>query len=622
MKAGVNYQEDGSCQFTVWAPFADEATMHMVAPKEKELSMTKDEEGYFHLALRDVTPGTTYYYRLDGGNDLPDPASHFQPDGVHGPSQVIDHHNYRWQDQNWRGLSLKDMIIYELHVGTFTPEGTFEAIIPRLDEIAATGINALELMPVSQFSGNRNWGYDGVLPYSVQNSYGTPEQFKKFIEACHQRGIAVILDMVYNHLGPEGNYFGKYGPYFTDTCSTPWGEAINYDGAYSDPVRDYFSDNALFWFKNYHLDGLRLDAVHEVYDRGAIHFWEYTSHKVSELSQREGKKFFLIAESNLNSLHVIKSPEAGGLGFDTQWLDDFHHAIYVLLDKEGHKFYEDFGRMEQLVKAYKEGFVHSGDYVKARKRKHGRSSAGMPGERFVAFTQNHDLVGNRVGGERLSMLISFEGLKLAAAAILLSPYVPMLFMGEEYAEDTSFFYFVSHTDPELIEAVRKGRKEEFAEFNTEGKESPDPQSEETFEKSKLQWQKRKEGKHQVILAWYKELIQLRKTHPALHNFDKNFLSVNIIQNKVLSVERWDDDNRFLCLFNLSDQAVNFTHYDASFSWQKVLDSTEIRWQNVGASSPKENTAPRQINVNISVVLHPWSTTLYQAVNPQKNLSSV
>lgn len=614
MNAGTRYLGNYRCQFTVWAPLADEMTLHIVSPEERQISMTKDEAGYFYIEMKDISPGTTYYYRLDGENDLPDPASHFQPEGVHGPSQVIDQRGYNWHDQAWRGISMKDMVIYELHVGTFTPEGTFEAMIPRLDDLAAMGINAIELMPISQFPGNRNWGYDGVLPYSVQNSYGTPEQFKQLIDVCHQRGIAVILDMVYNHLGPEGNYFGKYGPYFTDSCRTPWGDAINYDGAYSDPVRDFFSNNALFWFENYHVDGLRLDAVHEVHDGGAVHFWEYTSRKVGEFSQKVGKKFFLIAESNLNSPHVIKSPEAGGLGFDAQWLDDFHHAIYVLLDKEGQKFYEDFGRMEQLAKAYKEGFVHSGDYVKARKRKHGRSSAGMPGERFVAFTQNHDLVGNRVGGERLSMLISFEGLKLAAAAILLGPYIPMLFMGEEYAEDTPFFYFVSHTDPELVEAVRKGRKEEFAEFSG-GEESPDPQSEETFKASKLQWQKRQKGKYQVMLAWYKELIELRRIHPALHNFDKNFLWASIIQNQVLSLERWDADNRFLCLINLADQRVNFTHYDSTFSWQKVLDSTESKWKETHNAGQEEvqDEPPARLEAITFLTLQPWSVTLYQAM---------
>lgn len=613
MKAGVNYLGNSHCQFSVWAPLIDNVTLHIVSPKERFLSMTKDEEGYFHTEVKDILAGAKYFYRLDGENDVPDPASHFQPEGVHGPSQVIDHRGYNWKDQNWRGMPLREMIMYELHVGTFTPEGVFEAIIPRLDEIAAIGINVIELMPVSQFPGNRNWGYDGVFPYSVQNSYGTPEQLKRLIEECHHRGIAVILDMVYNHLGPEGNYFGKYGPYFTDKYSTPWGDAINYDGAYSDAVRDYFSDNALFWFKYYHLDGLRLDAVHAVFDTEAVHFWEYTSEKVKKLSQKEGKSFYLIAESDFNSSHVVKLPEVGGFGFNAQWLDDFHHAIYVLLDKEGHKFYEDFGRMEQFAKAIKEGYVHSGDYVKARKRKHGKSSAGIPGDRFIAFTQNHDLIGNRVLGERMSVLISFEGLKLAAAAVLLSPYIPLLFMGEEYAEDTPFFYFVSHSDPELVEAVRKGRKEEFADFKWEG-ESPDPQSEETFEASKLQWQKRKEGKHQVMLAWYKELIQLRRSHPALHNFDKNFLWVNIIQNKVLSLERWDEDDRFLCLFNLADQSVNFTYYDTTYTWKKVLDSTEVRWRETNAANQKEEKGgyPARLGANTSLALQPWSVTLYQA----------
>ncbi|MCC9136085.1 malto-oligosyltrehalose trehalohydrolase [Pontibacter silvestris] len=454
-KVGAEYQEDGHCAFTVWAPQKESMTLHLIHPKEHKVEMQKDKYGYFKVELTDIQPGTKYFFMPDGETDYPDPASNYQPEDVHGPSQVVNHSAYAWQDTNWRGLPFKDLVLYELHVGTFTKEGTFEAIIPLLNDIAETGINAIELLPVSQFPGNRNWGYDGVYPYAVQASYGGPDSLKKLVDACHTSGIAVFLDVVYNHLGPEGNYFAKYGPYFTDQYCTPWGDALNFDGAWSDGVREYFSNNPLYWFEHYHLDGLRLDAIHTVYDTGAVCFWELTHNKKEELEQKLGRPLHMIAESDLNSPKVVKAPEVGGYGFTAQWLDDFHHALYVLLHQEGQKYYEDFGQMEQLAKAYTDGFVHSGEYVGFRKRKHGASSVGVPSDKFVVFTQNHDQVGNHVGSLRLSSLIDFERLKLGAAAIILAPYVPMLFMGDEYAEEAPFYYFISHSDTDLIKAVKR-----------------------------------------------------------------------------------------------------------------------------------------------------------------------
>src|SRR5690606_411563 len=301
---------------------------------------------------------------------------------------------------------------YELHVGTFTDEGTFDAIIPRLDDLLALGINALELMPVAQFPGERNWGYDGVFPYAVQNTYGGPDGLKRLVDACHAKGLAVFLDVVYNHVGPEGNFLSKYGPYFTNKYCTPWGDAINFDDAWCDGVREYFVNNALYWLEYFHIDGLRLDAVHMVFDNGAVHFWQYLADRVKQLQERLGRPLHLIAESDLNSPRVVNPPSVGGYGFTAQWLDDFHHALYVMLDRKGRERYADFGRLDQFAKALKEGFVHSGEFVKFRKRKHGASSAGIPGDRFVAFTQNHDQVGNRPLGERLSSLIDRERLKV------------------------------------------------------------------------------------------------------------------------------------------------------------------------------------------------------------------
>ncbi|WP_255474291.1 malto-oligosyltrehalose trehalohydrolase [Pontibacter qinzhouensis] len=612
MAIGASYAGNNTCVFTVWAPEKESMTLHLLSPKDRKVKMQRHEVGYFRAEVKDVKPGDRYFFMPDGEQDYPDPASHFQPDGVHGPSEVVDHQSHEWQDTTWRGLPFKDLILYELHVGTFTPEGTFEAIIPRLDNLVDTGINAIELMPVAQCPGNRNWGYDGVYPYAVQHSYGGPNGLKKLVDACHARGIAVFLDVVYNHLGPEGNYFGKFAPYFTDKYSTPWGEAINFDDAWSDGVRDYFSDNPLHWFEHYHIDGLRLDAIHTVFDKKAINFWELTYYKVKLLEQKLGRSLYMTAESDYNSPKVMKSPEVGGFGFQAQWLDDFHHSLYVLLNEEGKKYYEDFGQIEQLAKAYTEGFVHSGEFVKFRKQRHGASSAGMSGDKFITFIQNHDQVGNHVGSLRLSTIIDYERLKLAAAAVMLSPYVPMLFMGEEYAEDTPFNYFVHHSDEELIKAVQEGRKEEFSGFNWDAA-PPDPQAEETFTASKLIWEKREKGKHKIMLQWHQELIRLRRTEAALQCFDKNKIRVQTIGQTgfVLLRQCEKDQEHLLCLFNLSEAPLPYTIPATAPTWKKLLDSKLSKWQTGKSKAPC--TLPNQVAANEAVEAPPLSITVYKSL---------
>jgi maltooligosyltrehalose trehalohydrolase len=607
MQAGAHYLGGNRCHFVVWAPEKEKVTLHITGPQARRLPMQRAEEGYFELVADQVQAGTTYFYRLDNEDkDLPDPASYYQPEGVHGPSQVVDHAGYPWRDDAWRGRPFRDLVLYELHVGTFTPEGTFAAIIPRLDDLLTTGINAIELMPVSQVPGNRNWGYDGVYPYSVQNAYGTPEDLKRLVEECHLRGIAVFLDMVYNHMGPEGNYIGQYGPYFTNQYCTPWGDALNFDGAWSDGVREYFANNAAFWAKQYHLDGLRLDAIHTVYDTGAVHFWEYTYDTLKLVREQTGRTFYLIAESDLNSPRVIQSPEIGGYGFQAQWLDDFHHALYVLLNERGRRRYEDFGSLEHLAKALKEGYVHSGDYVKFRKKKFGRSSAGIDGEHFVVFTHNHDQVGNHPRGQRWAGVMDFERLKLGAAVMLLSPYVPMLFMGEEYGEDNPFYYFVSHSDPALVEAVRKGREEEFAGFNSDFK-TPDPQSEGTFNKSKLDWEKRKQGKYAVLLNWYQKLIRLRREEKTLQSYDKNNVDTRIEQEKVLVMRRWNGQQTLICFFNFSEQEISVSLPGGAERMEKVLDSSESHWRE----PEKQNASSRARATSGQLTLAPTSVAVYK-----------
>ena len=594
-------------QFCVWAPEKKQMALHIVKPFEKEFTMHQNDEGCFTVSVETKEKDLCYFFKPDNENDFPDPASQYQPDGVHGASQTIDHSLYKWTDRDWKGIPLSQWILYELHTGVFTPEGTFESIINRLDDLIDVGINAIEIMPVAQFPGERNWGYDGTYPYAVQNSYGGPDGLKKLVDACHQKGIAVILDVVYNHLGPEGNYFPRFGPYFTNKYHTPWGDAINFDDAWSDGVRDYFSDNVIYWFENFHIDGLRCDAIHAIFDHGAVPIWELIHQKVKTLEEKLERRFYLIAESDLNSPAVLKLPEQGGYGFDAQWLDDFHHALYVLLNPSDKQRYYDFGSMQQLVKAYNEGFVHSGEWVRFRKRKFGASSATISGDKFIVFSQNHDQIGNRPDGKRLNRLIDFEKLKLASASILLAPYIPMLFMGEEYAEESPFFYFVSHGDKELIKAVREGRKKEFEDFGFDDT-VPDPQDEDTFNWCKLRWEKRNQGYHGMVLRWYKELTGLRKTLWPLNDFQKRNMRAELINEKAFALFRHTGgmEESMICLFNFSEKETAYT-ITSLHPAVKLLDSREKKWNTV---TEEIKVHPGKTEPNHTILLQPLSVVVY------------
>ncbi|MGE5655462.1 MAG: malto-oligosyltrehalose trehalohydrolase [Actinomycetota bacterium] len=605
MKVGAEYLGNSQCQFTVWAPTLKQVAVQIVSPNNRLLPMEKiDEEGYWQVTTTDLEPGTLYYYQLEGTTDRPDPASQYQPQGVQGPSAVIEH-TFPWTDDRWQGVPLAEMIIYELHVGTFTPEGTFEAMIPRLQDLKRLGVNALEIMPVSQFPGERNWGYDGVFPYAVQNSYGGPQGFKKLIDACHQQGIAVILDVVYNHLGPEGNYFPEFGPYFTSKYRPIWGEALNFDDQYSDGVRNFFHDNALYWFQDYHIDGLRLDAIQAIFEVGARPFLQELADATATLSQQLGRKLYLIAESDLNDVRVLRPKNLGGFGLDAQWCDDFHHSLHALLTGENDRYYQDFGKCEHLEKSFKESFVYSGQYAPHRKRKHGNSAKEQPGQQFVVFSQTHDQIGNRILGDRLSKLVTFDGLKLAAGTVLISPYIPFLFMGEEYGEEAPFFYFVSHSDPNLIEAIRKDKREEFKAFEGRG-EFHDPQSSDTFLQCKLNWDSRNEGKHKVLWEWHQHLIQLRRTLPALKELNKERLELaSNEENKILFLRRWSDDNQIFAILNFNGKDVTFKAGLPEGNWKKILDSSEPKWMGSGSQLP-EQIASRQ-----EVTIQPHTFALYE-----------
>jgi maltooligosyltrehalose trehalohydrolase len=603
VKIGSNYLGDGRCEFTVWAPAHDDVAVQIVSPENRLLPMQKDEQGYFKAQAEGIEPGTLYFYNI-AGDDRPDPASHYQPKGVHEASSVVDHSTFSWNDTSWSGIPLEEMIIYELHVGTFTPEGTFESMIPRLRELREFGVNAIEIMPVAQFPGDRNWGYDGAYTYAVQNSYGGPEGLKKLVDAAHQEGLSVILDVVYNHFGPEGNYTSFFGPYFTETYKTPWGMAMNFDDKYSDGVRNYFIENALYWFQHYHIDALRLDAIHAIYDLGAQHVLRELADRVTALSDSMGRKVYLIAESDLDDVRVIGERELGGHGMDAQWSDDFHHCLHTLLTGEKRGYYQDYGKVEQLAKAYKQGFVYDWQYSRNRKKHYGSDASDRPGHQFVVCTQNHDQVGNRMLGERLTHLVSFEALKLAAGAMMLTPNVPMIFMGEEYAEDSPFLYFVSHTDADLVEAVRQGRKREFADFHAEG-EFVDPFSLDAFHQSTLKWEKRKEGKHKALLELYQHLIHLRRTMPALKALDKQNLEASAVEDdKLLFLRRESNGSQIFSIMNFNDKDVTFNTSPGGI-WRKILDSSDEKWMGSGSTLPEKLIREQEATIR------PQSFALYE-----------
>jgi maltooligosyltrehalose trehalohydrolase len=606
MRIGSFYNSDNSLEFCVWAPLQEKMALKVVFPSgEQRIPMQKDSQGYWRVVLqRPGEKGVRYQYELANSLLRPDPASSFQPDGVHGPSEAINHGRFIWSDGNWKNLPLEEMVIYELHVGTFTPEGTFQGVISRLDELLDLGINTIELMPVAAFPGERNWGYDGTYPFSVQRSYGGPQGLKELVSACHNKAIAVILDVVYNHLGPEGNYLAEFAPYFTDKYCTAWGKAINFDGAHSRQVRNFFVENALYWLEQYHIDALRLDAVHGIFDKSKKHILAEISETTQDLSRRLGKDHYLIAESDLNDSKIIRPRSQGGYGIDAQWCDDFHHALHALLTRERIGYYHDFRDISQLEKSYRKGFVYDGIYSKFRKAKHGNSASDLPGSKFIVFSQNHDQVGNRIFGERLSQLVNFEALKVAAAAVFVSSYIPMIFMGEEYAEDSPFHYFVSHSDQDLIKAVHAGRKNEFKSFIRD-KEPADPQEINAFLDSKLKWERRSQGKHAVMLRFYRRMIELKKQMPALAVSERRNLKTEIFQKqKCLVLLRGYAENRIIAVFNFSPKQANISVDPQGEAWRRVIDSAEEQWLGPGSISPLVVEAAQKIS------LKPFSFVMY------------
>jgi len=583
----------GGVEFRVWAPRAQRVAVR-VRGKRATLDRVLEprEDGFLSVEVESAEPGDDYVFVLDDRGERPDPASRWQPSGVSGDSRVLDADAWSWTDADWRGIDIADAVFYEIHVGTFTRAGTFEAVIDELPRLRRLGVTAIELMPIGEFPGARNWGYDGVFGWAPQSTYGGPEGLRRLVDAAHGEGLAVFLDVVYNHVGPEGNVLHEFAPYFTDRYRTPWGDAINFDGEGSDFVRAYFQESALQWLADYHVDGLRLDAVHAICDFSARPFLAELAEATERLSHELGRKLLLVAESDRNDPQLVRPRDRGGIGLDGVWSDDFHHAVHAALTGERNGYYVDFGRVSDLAKCLEHRFVYDGAYSRFRHRRHGAPAADVSPHRFVVAVQNHDQVGNRACGERLSVLLSPTRLRLAAAFLLLSPFVPLLFMGEEYGETAPFLYFVDHADPKLRDAVRRGRQHEFRTFGWRG-EVPDPSAAETFERSRLSSSgaSRESG---AIHALYADLLRLRRDHLVLHpgKADARVFFDEAEQTLALWLQA-DGETPLLAAWNLADEDRDFCAWAPTHCTRRLLLATDdVRYGGTGRHEREPASEPR------------------------------
>lgn len=567
-------------RFEVWAPFANSISVRV---EDHACPMTKIEDGWWSGEVDSAQPGSDYGFLIGTEQTVyPDPRSLWQPNGVHGRSRVYDQSAFRWTDHGFRASPLASAIIYELHVGTFTPEGSLDSAIEKLDHLRDFGITHVELMPVASFAGEYGWGYDGVSLYAVHEPYGGPDALKRFVNAAHERDLAVLLDVVYNHFGPVGNYTGKFGPYFTQSHKTPWGGAVNLEGRGSHQVRRFFCDNALMWMRDFHIDGLRIDAVHAFVDRSAIHFLEQLATETETLASTLARNLVLIAESDLNDPRIVMSRACGRFGLDAQWNDDFHHALTTILSTEKPSgYYADFGSLGRLAKSLRDTFVYDGIFSHYRNRIHGRSARGISQHRFISFIQNHDQVGNRAIGDRITESSSLDRARIAAALVLLGPFVPLLFQGEEWAATSPFQYFANHEDPELARQVSEGRRREFAAFGWDPASIPDPEKKETFLRSKLKWDELSAPRHKEMLNWYRKLIHLRRSVPSLNNGEPGNTSVTFDEEK-----KWFCMQRgaILVAFNLAPQERTLT-VDSGFV-QILVSRADVQLRDHSLRSPR------------------------------------
>ena len=599
------WTEAGRTSFRVWAPAAHQVevllfdngrvgALHRLSP---------EADGYFVGPIAGVSAGARYMYRLDNGDPRPDPASRFQPKGVHGPSQVVDPTTFRWSDEDWAGVALDDLVIYELHVGTATPEGSFDALIERLDDIAQLGVTAIELMPVADFPGERNWGYDGVCLFAPARAYGEPDSLRRLVDAAHARRLAVILDVVYNHLGPDGNYLREFSPdYFTDRHHTPWGDALNLDGPNSRPVRDFFISNALHWAHEYHLDGLRFDATHAMLDDSSPHFIAELAAKV-RASLPVGRSFLFIAENELNDPAIVRPPWGASpplsddprpvkaWGLDGVWADDFHHQIRVALTGERDGYYADYtGSAADIAATIRQGWFYQGQISSYMGHARGAPTDDVAPPHFVYCLQNHDQVGNRALGERLSHEVSLDAYRAASVLLLLVPHTPLLWMGQEWAASTPFLYFTDH-NPELGRLVTEGRRKEFASFSAfSGATVPDPQATETFQRSKLRWAEREQEPHHKVLTLYHDLLRLRRDHPALRDRSATGFSVTAANEQTIVLQRGAaSPDQLVLIVNLGAASViGLSQYlgikrATGIRWEIKLDSADSRYGGHGLS---------------------------------------
>jgi maltooligosyltrehalose trehalohydrolase len=579
----------------------------VVAPGSgQRVALVPEGDGLFAGTVEGIGAGGRYVYRLDGGAERPDPVSRWQPEGVHGSSAVVDPAAFHWTDGGWPGVALRDLCFYELHVGTFTAEGTFDAVIPHLAELRELGVTALELMPVAEFPGGRNWGYDGAHLFAPQSTYGGPDGLRRLVDAAHRIGLAVYLDVVYNHVGPEGNYLREYGPYFTDRHRTPWGEAVNYDGEGSAGVRRHVVGNARYWIREYHLDGLRLDAVHAIVDDSPTHLLAELGAAVAAEGTSLGREVHVAAESNRNDRRIVLPTRAGGYGLGSQWSDDFHHSLRVTLTGVRGGYYEDFqGGLDDLEVALRDAFVFQGRYSTYRRQVLGTPAADLPGEAFVIFVQNHDQIGNQAAGDRLMTQVGLPGVKLAAAALLCAPYLPLLFMGEEYGETAPFCFFTSFGDPALVEAVRAGRRQEFERFAWQG-DIPDPHDPATFAAARLDRSRRTRPPGSHVFAWYRALMALRRDHPALRHPERERTRVGR-SGRALTLHRWGLGDAALVVLSVAAEPSQVELAVPDGRWRLVLDSEAARFGGAGGSAPaavRGGSAP--------VALAPYQVLVYLA----------
>jgi maltooligosyltrehalose trehalohydrolase len=600
-RLGATILPDRGCSFQVWAPNADRVDVQLIDTGRIQ-PMKRDQLGYFTANASNVESGTRYTFCLDGDRKRPDPASRLQTEGVHGPSRVVDL-SFDWQDVAWRGVPLGKYVIYELHVGTFSRAGTFAGIVRELARLKELGVSAIELMPVAQFPGTRNWGYDGVYPFAVQDSYGGPKGLQRFVDECHRAGLAVVLDVVYNHLGPEGNYLSDFGPYFTDRYQTPWGRALNFDGPASEGVRRFFLENALMWLEDFHIDALRLDAVHAIIDRSAKPFLEELSEAVHRRAEELGRHLYLIGESDLNDPRVVRPSERGGLGLDSMWCDDFHHAAHVLITGERAGYYADLGQVEHLAQAFRSAMSAPGEYSEFRKRRHGRPGPDLQPRQCVVCVQNHDQIGNRLLGERLGTIIGFEQEKLAAGLVCLAPFIPLLFMGQEYGDPAPFQYFVSHEGEALLEAIRRGRREEFASFGWTDA-APDPAAPATFARCIINPDLRSSGQHAILHRLYQTLLSLRGGLEPQAPDDCLALEAR----RVLFVRR---GRRAWMAFSFSDAVQELSLPAPPGAWKRLIASSDVEWGGPGSRLPDRIDSRGEVRLE----LLPFAFAVYGGAPP-------